>query len=342
MALVSVTEAQVFTACSSRRFAALVAEASPFRGVDDLIAHAREVWWQRTGVPGWLEAFAAHPKIGERHREASAFGAMSSQEQAAAASTSTTDLASELRDFNVRYFDKFGHIFIICAKGRSTPEILASLKSRLGNSPHEELANAAREQMAITEQRLRALMAAASAEGAGSSAAVTTAPVDAASVVRRTENVLGHLVSAQPTAAAAPGAPLRSPITTHVLDTSLGVPARGLHLALFRADAAAPGGWAPVNEGTTNDDGRVGTLMAPSNIMPAGHYKMTFDTGGYFARCRALYAGTASSSSLPCFPEVPFYPKVDVEFVVAADKTADHYHIPLLLSPFGFSTYKGS
>ena len=62
----AITEEAAFSCCASRRFAKAVAQGSPYASVDALIAAARDAWWCKTDVPGWLEAFAAHPKIGEK------------------------------------------------------------------------------------------------------------------------------------------------------------------------------------------------------------------------------------------------------------------------------------
>jgi 5-hydroxyisourate hydrolase len=110
-----------------------------------------------------------------------------------------------------------------------------------------------------------------------------------------------------------------SPITTHVLDTSRGRPAAGVPVALERATDS---GWHPVGHATTDGDGRVSDLL--SATPEAGRYRLTFDTGTYFAA-----VGDAG-----------FYPEVSVTFLVG--QGADHYHVPLLLSPFGYSTYRGS
>jgi 5-hydroxyisourate hydrolase len=109
-----------------------------------------------------------------------------------------------------------------------------------------------------------------------------------------------------------------SGITTHVLDTSRGRPAAGVPVVLERA---VDSGWEPVGRDTTNADGRASGLLASP---PAdGRYRITFDTGAYF---RAL-------------GETAFYPEVLVTFVTGGE---EHYHVPLLLSPFGYSTYRGS
>lgn len=111
-------------------------------------------------------------------------------------------------------------------------------------------------------------------------------------------------------------------ITTHVLDTAKGRPAPGLPIALERE--TEPGTFAPVAQGVTDDDGRVRDLLPKGEGLGPGTYRMTFDTAAYF---RATM-------------QEGFYPVVHVQFQVRS--TDQHYHIPLLLSPFGYSTYRGS
>jgi 5-hydroxyisourate hydrolase len=103
-------------------------------------------------------------------------------------------------------------------------------------------------------------------------------------------------------------------ITTHVLDTARGRPAAGVSIALESAAGER------VGAGVTDADGRLRDL---GSVEP-GHYRLTFDTGGYFA------AGG----------EDGFYPEVVVNFTVTQGE--DHYHVPLLLNPYGYSTYRGS
>jgi 5-hydroxyisourate hydrolase len=110
-------------------------------------------------------------------------------------------------------------------------------------------------------------------------------------------------------------------ITTHVLDTSLGAPARGVKVSLEAGGEA--GAWTAVAAAVTDDDGRVRGLNA-AGPLAAGRYRLVFDTAAYFAA-----RGVAT-----------FYPEVVVVFT-AADASA-HYHVPLLLSPFGYTTYRGS
>lgn len=105
-------------------------------------------------------------------------------------------------------------------------------------------------------------------------------------------------------------------ISTHVLDTAVGRPAAGVAIRLERQEA---GQWLLIGDGRTDEDGRLKTLTPPGSA-PHGVYRITFDTRGYL--------GAAA-----------FFPEVQIVFVVSDDR---HHHVPLLLSPFGYSTYRGS
>lgn len=160
MSAVDLSEDSLFACCSAQAFASKLLAAGPFTGLQQLLERARACWWRELTLIDWLEAFDAHPKIGESSdSKPAAFAAYSSTEQAASDISSTSDVQLHLRQLNARYLARFGHIFIICASGRSAPEILTVLKQRCENMPHEELATAASEQMAITELRLCKLWA---------------------------------------------------------------------------------------------------------------------------------------------------------------------------------------
>jgi 5-hydroxyisourate hydrolase len=112
-----------------------------------------------------------------------------------------------------------------------------------------------------------------------------------------------------------------SPITSHALDLALGRPARGLPLLLSRLDEH--GAWHTLAQAVTNDDGRAPDLL-PEGSLERGTYRLSFDTRSYL-----------EASGQPVF-----YPHVEIVFAV--EQPSQHYHIPLLLSPFGYSTYRGS
>lgn len=112
-----------------------------------------------------------------------------------------------------------------------------------------------------------------------------------------------------------------SAITTHVLDLSRGCPAADLAVRLLFRGAD---GWIEIGAGTTDGDGRADSLLVEQHEVRAGEYRLVFATGDYFA---AREVAT-------------FYPQVEVTFCVGAAR--EHYHVPLLLSPHGYSTYRGS
>lgn len=117
-----------------------------------------------------------------------------------------------------------------------------------------------------------------------------------------------------------------SGISCHVLDTTLGRPAVGIDVRLERLTGGSPdeaSSWHTLGRARTNDDGRAAGLEGPG-ARELGRHRITFDTEAYFQR-----TGQAI-----------FYPRAQVEFNV--DSSGDRYHVPLLLSPFGYSTYRGS
>ncbi|MBL1075796.1 hydroxyisourate hydrolase [Nocardia sp. 2] len=105
-----------------------------------------------------------------------------------------------------------------------------------------------------------------------------------------------------------------STLSTHILDAVHGAPAAGVGVTLF------DGSSAEISSGTTDSDGRIGSL---GGTLPPGTYRLRFETGAYFTA-----QGVES-----------FYPEVTIAFVATGER---HYHVPLLLSPFAFSTYRGS
>jgi 5-hydroxyisourate hydrolase len=133
-----------------------------------------------------------------------------------------------------------------------------------------------------------------------------------------------------------------SAISTHVLDIGAGRPAAGMRVRLERVASAGgqePAGEQQIAAATTDAGGRIASL-GPEVIAP-GTYRLIFDTGGYFARQRGNSGtgtddrGTGGTGTGPAF-----FPEVTVTFAVADGR--DHYHVPLLMSPFGYSTYRGS
>ena len=294
--------------CGSTRWAETMAASRPFATLDAMTVAADTIWASLDRAD-WLEAFAAHPKIGaDRSRgsdgsdrsggsggsgrlraegasaslaearpdsdraEAGGDAAWSAAEQAGVA-LGSPDVLARLAEANREYEARFGYIFIACATGKSAADLLEMLERRLENDPLIELRVAADQQRKITRVRLEKLLDSTGA------------------------------------------------ITTHVLDTARGCPGAGIDVVL---EIRHGDGWGHVGRGTTDANGRLTTLTLEQQMV-AGEYRLTFDTAAYQ---RAL--GVAE----------PFFPEVRITFAVTDAR--GHYHVPLLLSPFGYSTYRGT
>jgi len=111
-----------------------------------------------------------------------------------------------------------------------------------------------------------------------------------------------------------------SRITTHILDTTVGKPAAGVTIILYGGENDE---WTELARGVTNADGRIADLLNKDDLLHFGIYKMRFETKDYFDKRQVK----------------TFYPYVEIIFEI---ESGQHYHIPLLLNPFGYSTYRGS
>lgn len=145
--------------CGSAHWAERMAAERPFEVVAELLESADRIWWELE-PKDWLEAFSHHPKIGEKKAaplQSSEAAAWSEQEQEGTR-TAAEESLKELSALNSAYEDRFKFIFIVCATGKTTEEMIALLKERLGNDPATELHIAAEEQRRITHLRLRKLL----------------------------------------------------------------------------------------------------------------------------------------------------------------------------------------
>ncbi len=113
-----------------------------------------------------------------------------------------------------------------------------------------------------------------------------------------------------------------SAITTHILDTSKGKPAS--HVAIILEYLTDEKSWLELGRGETDEDGRLRNLLPDEATLLTGTYRLTFETESYFKAQRIE----------------SFYPQVSVTFMIR--EASEHYHVPLLLNPFGYSTYRGS
>jgi 2-oxo-4-hydroxy-4-carboxy-5-ureidoimidazoline decarboxylase len=147
--------------CGSIRWARLMAGKRPFASIAQMADEADQVW-ASLRVEDWLEAFAAHPRIGDSATQAIgiAGGADWSLAEQARVSAGGSDVRDRLAAANREYEARFGYVFIVCATGKSAEEILALLERRMTHAPGDELAVAAQEQRAITRLRLGKLLVA--------------------------------------------------------------------------------------------------------------------------------------------------------------------------------------
>jgi len=260
--------------CGSSQWAEEMARSRPYATPVALLSTAARIW-RNLSRQDWLEAFAAHPKIGDLGSLRGKCGqsAAWSKGEQAALDHASAEVMKSLAEANGLYEKKFGHIFIVCAVGKTTGQMLELLQRRLNNDPEKEIQIAAEEQEKITHLRLEKTM---------------------------------H----------------KSSITSHVLDLSRGRPAPGLSIFL---DREAPDGiWTEIGQGTTNAVGRASNLLSVDQPLIPGVYRLRFATGAYF-----LSQGIMG-----------FYPEIQV--VIQIDEPDRHYHIPLMLSPFGYTTYRGN
>ncbi len=145
-------QARLLACCGSRHWAAEVNRRRPFVDEGTLLGVAGEVW-SALEPEDWLEAFACHPRIGERRAAETASLANSEREQAEAQRT-LAGVEERLQTGNALYEERFGFRYIVFASGRSAPELLAVLEERLMHTREEELEEAARQQHRITLRRM--------------------------------------------------------------------------------------------------------------------------------------------------------------------------------------------
>jgi OHCU decarboxylase len=152
-------EKEFLKCCGSGDWARRMVNQRPFASVEQLIETADRIWWSLE-PQDWLEAFHSHPKIGEK--KAVAATSVDAQRWSESEQSGTREAAYETMDalaqLNREYEEKFGHIFIICATGKTSEEMLANLRDRFRNDPSEELRIAAGEQAKITRLRLNKLI----------------------------------------------------------------------------------------------------------------------------------------------------------------------------------------
>ncbi|KAL9814727.1 Uric acid degradation bifunctional protein TTL [Arabidopsis thaliana] len=271
--------------CGSSEFAKQMSTSGPLTS-QEAIYTARDIWFNQVNVTDWLEAFSAHPQIGNSPSPSinSDFARRSVSEQSTAFATTSASALQELAEWNVLYKKKFSFIFIICASGRTHAEMLHALKERYENRPIVELEIAAMEQMKITELRMAKLFS------------------DKAKVISETDS------SSSPVSTKPQGVEVHLEVWSGTTGPSF------VH--------GGGGVWSSVGTSATDRDGRSGPLMDLVDALNPGTYRISFDTAKYSPGC--------------------FFPYVSIVFQVTESQKWEHFHVPLLLAPFSFSTYRGS
>ena len=246
---------------------------APFKSAGDLEEAARTAFPLSTAEVE--AAMADHPAIGHRHSNQGQSADFSNAEQAAIRvgdPSQATSIQARIDELGARYEQRFGHVFLIRAAGRTQAQVLAELERRLPSSAEEEART--------TEQELEAI------------------------TLLRVAKIAARFDRQAPS----------SQLSTHVLDTRLGQPASGIAVTLVSAEGT------PLAHAQTNADGRAKLGAAK---LTEGEYALIFDTLDY-----QRAAGVRT-----------FYPRVTVWFTVSDDSPL---HVPVLLSPYGYTTYRGS
>lgn len=264
--------------CVSTKWISKMIEARPFYSENELVQKAASVWYEECSAEDFKEAFTGHPKIGDIKSLKEKF-------------SNTKDWASNEQEK-------------VSEANQTTIEALAR-----ANTDYETKfgyifivsasGKSAEELLAIINARLL--------HQVDDELNVAMNEQHKITVIRLVKLIEGLSTSAD----------LRSHLTTHALDTSIGIPANHMLITLKNSEGK------PMSVGITNIDGRISDVLAPGKYLPPATYTMKFNTKNYYES----------------HGQKGFYPEVSIQFTVT-DKS--HYHIPLLINPFGYSTYRGS
>jgi 5-hydroxyisourate hydrolase/2-oxo-4-hydroxy-4-carboxy-5-ureidoimidazoline decarboxylase len=256
-------------------------QSFPFADEKELVSLSIEHWYNDCREADWLEAFSHHPKIGDVKSLIDKFA--STKHLAANEQASVQQASPEI----ISQLAQANHDYEI--KNGFIFIVCATGKPASGmlNLLQDRMQNSRDEELSIAmgeQQKITILRLKKLMEGGD----------------------WNHLAVSQ--------------VTTHVLDTSEGIPVKEISIRLKRQEGDR---WLTLAQGITNNDGRIPDLLPPSRNIPKGNYKMVFSTGNYYAVKKIK----------------TFYPEVEIQFTIDDDS---HYHVPLLINPFGFSTYRGS
>lgn len=272
---------QLEKCCVSKTWIHKMIAAMPFETEDALIKKAATIWYDECEIADYKEAFTGHPKIGD----------ITSLKKKFAATTewagNEQGKVKEANEETIEALAKANEAYL-------TKFGYIFIVSASGKS--------AEEMLAIVEERLH--------HSTSDEIYVASNEQHKITVIRLVK-LLQNLSEK---------ADLRSHLTTHALDTSIGIPANKMVITLqgLKEDT-----WKTISVGITNNDGRIADVIAPGKYLSPGSYNIIFKTGDYYKKNN----------------QKGFYPEVAIQFEVTDES---HYHVPLLINPFGYSTYRGS
>lgn len=267
--------------CGAAHWVKRMTGARPFASVAALFSQCNDIWYDECREEDWLEAFSQHPRIGDID---------SLKEKYAATRDWAAGEQSGVQQAPMAVLEQ------LAAANRAYEEKFGFIFIVCAaGKPAEEM-------LRLLEDRLE--------NGREEELRVAMGEQNKITQLR-----LRKLLSEEELPP-----PANSQITTHVLDTSLGRPGRGLSI---RLKARIGEQWLAIAQGVSNEDGRIADLLPPGRTLAPGHYRMSFDTGKYFDSLNIQ----------------GFYPEVEITFTTFG---RSHYHVPLLINPFGYSTYRGS
>ncbi len=267
--------------CVSKCWINHIIEDRPFVSGDELIEKAAFIWYEQCQSLDWQAAFEGHPKIGDINSLKEKF-------------SQTKNWANQ-EQANVAEADEAVLKALADANEAYSKKFgYIFIVSASGKSAKEMLAIITARLHNTTDDELQVAM--------GEQHKIT---------VIRLVKLIDELIDT---------ADLRSYITTHVLDTTTGIPGTGIPITLYEN---ANGVWKPITVGVTDDDGRITDLLPPGKKLTAGKYQLIFNTEAYYSSRQ----------------QKGFYPEVAIQFNITSH---NHYHVPLLLNPYGYTTYRGS
>jgi len=267
--------------CVSKCWIQHMIENMPFASADELISKTANIWYDQCRELDWQAAFEGHPKIGDITSLKEKYS--NTKNWASTEQANIVEADEEILKALVKANDAYLNKFgyiFIVSASGKSAKAMLSIINARLDNTKEDELHLAK----------------------GEQHKIT--------VIR-----LAKLIDDLKTEA-----DLRSYITTHVLDTTTGIPAKGVQITLYKIKDSIT---KPITTGVTNNDGRIADLMPPGKRLEAGIYQLVFNTANYYTEQR----------------QDGFYPEVSIQFIVT---NHDHYHVPLLLNPYGYTTYRGN